>query len=1008
MLFIFSHHRAAALIRTITAIAVAGIAPGVMAATLDVAVQTDDGTSAAGREVVIDNPASGFRATAKSTSAGRARFVGVPAGQDYRVLIDLTPRLTDIDLRSNERRAVRVGLSAPVVENVIVAGQREALGVNVLDAEVRAGFSQAELQALPVEARDLTRALIRLPNVVPSTGFFPEAPPVSINGANGLYTQYLVDGLDNNENFLGGPKFPISIGAIADVSVLASSYSAQYGRTGNGVINVTTRSGSNQWQGEAFYLTRPGAALDASSPFAQRDLSGNAVRDGFRRDQIGFSLGGPIVTDRTFVFANLELTEDNKDNLLNAQELGALGTVPGENRTLLGTLKLDHTVNDKWRLAWRLNRGDLEIERQGGGLEGGVTFPSAGSVQTRESLLTAISATYDSGNLTAETSLQYSQFDWDYAQPRELASPQVTVELPSGLTGGVLGHPGFAFDNNERSWQWQQRVTWLTDRHAFKFGVDVLHSSFELAGGGNAAGNYRVRLTEAQLEAVRALGRGTALNVNDLPADVEVLNYAVELRPARFGDDQTQLGLYVEDQISLTQDLTLTAGLRWDLDSLTEAGSGSADRDNIAPRLALNYRASDTLALRAGAGIYFERIPYAILSDALQQNTTSAAFQGQLQELANLGLLPAGLDPPAVTFDGNLTVNPDCPDGFLQCPTPASVSNLRSTAVSNERRLLNPDGLDSPYTAQFSLGAQWQFADRWVAGADLLYYRGYNLLRLRDLNAPAPFTPNLANLTDANIAELRALPDNAARQVRAAQLGLIRSQADADATRPIAAVPGGARQIVVSETGGESRYRALNLTLQKEAGDSPFAMRLAYTLSSLTNNTDDINFRAANSNQFDDEWGPSVNDRRHVFAGVVNWFALTDLTVTLAAQLESGQPINLIPDATIFGTTDLNGDGASFADAYLGNSDRAPGSTRNSDRLPWSITFDLGLRYAPAVGSGQLEFSADVFNVLNRNNLSGFANSATQSNQIQVFGTPFVQRNAGAPRQFQFGLRYVF
>ncbi|MEM6640592.1 MAG: TonB-dependent receptor, partial [Pseudomonadota bacterium] len=164
----------------------------------------------------------------------------------------------------------------------------------------------------------------------------------------------------------------------------------------------------------------------------------------------------------------------------------------------------------------------------------------------------------------------------------------------------------------------------------------------------------------------------------------------------------------------------------------------------------------------------------------------------------------------------------------------------------------------------------------------------------------------------------------------------------------------------------------------------------------------------SNSNEFESEWGPSINDRRHVLSGIANWFARDDLTFTLATQIESGQPINEIPDATIFGTTDLNGDGASFADAYLGNSDRAPGVSRNSDRLPWSITFDLGVRYTPAIGPGVLEISADVFNVLNRNNLSGFANNATQSNQIQVFGSPFVQRNAGAPRQFQFGLRYLF
>ncbi|MFK7887818.1 MAG: TonB-dependent receptor [Gammaproteobacteria bacterium] len=974
------------------------------AGSIDVAVSAGDGADVAQKEVRLLNPKTGFEARKLSNSTGRARFVGIPAGTDYVVSVDNVELARGISLRSNERRAVRVKL----VESVIVTGQRESLGVNALDAEVSAGLNSVALQTLPIEARDLARALIRLPNVVPSTGFFPEAPPISINGANGLFAQYLIDGLDNNENFLGGPKFPISTGFVSDVTVLASSYSAQYGRTGNGVINVTTPSGTNEWLGEMFYLSRPGAGVDASSPFAQRDLAGNPVRDGFRRDQYGFSLGGPIKQDQTFFYANVEVTDDQKDNLLNSPELGVNETVRGENNSLLASLKVDHRINRDWQLALRLNRGDVEIERQGGGLDGGVTFPTAGSVQKRESTLAAVSATYDGAAFTSETSLSFSRFDWDYAEALDRRSPQVAVELPSGLTGAVLGHPGFSFFDQERSVQLQQRFTWLTDRHAFKFGIDAIRSDFSLEGGGNPDGNYRVRLTEAQLAAIRVQNLGAALDVGDLPTDVEILNYAVELRPARFGEDQNQLALYFEDQVSLSQDLTLTAGLRWDYDSLTEAGARSADTNNIAPRLALNFQARDNLALRAGAGVYFERLPYTVLSDALQQNTTSAAFVSQLNALAAAGILPQDLNPADVTFDGNLTVSPDCPAGFLQCPTPAAAANLRDTAVSNERRILNPNGLDSPYTVQLSAGAQWQFADRWLASADLLYYRGQRQLRLRDLNAPTPFSPNLANLTEANITALRALPDDAARRDLAQMLGLIRTQADADATRPIAAVAGGARQIVVSETAGESRYRALNLTLERDPAGGPWGLRVAYTLSKLTNNTDDINFRSANSNQFNDEWGPSINDRRHVISSILSWFPRESVSVTLASQIESGQPINLIPDATIFGTTDLNGDGASFADAYLGNSDRAPGTRRNSDRLPWTITFDLGLRYQPRLGDGRLELSADVFNLLNRNNLSGFANSATQSNQIQVFGQPFVQRNASAPRQFQFGMRYLF
>ncbi len=119
--------------------------------------------------------------------------------------------------------------------------------------------------------------------------------------------------------------------------------------------------------------------------------------------------------------------------------------------------------------------------------------------------------------------------------------------------------------------------------------------------------------------------------------------------------------------------------------------------------------------------------------------------------------------------------------------------------------------------------------------------------------------------------------------------------------------------------------------------------------------------------------------------------------------------MNLVPDARTFGTQDLNGDGASFGKNFVGNSDRYPGESRNSGRLPWSATVDLGARYALAAFFGRLEVSADVFNIFNTNNESGFANAATTSNQVQFGGgAPFVQRNAGPPRQFQFGLAYKF
>jgi hypothetical protein len=153
-----------------------------------------------------------------------------------------------------------------------------------------------------------------------------------------------------------------------------------------------------------------------------------------------------------------------------------------------------------------------------------------------------------------------------------------------------------------------------------------------------------------------------------------------------------------------------------------------------------------------------------------------------------------------------------------------------------------------------------------------------------------------------------------------------------------------------------------------------------------------------------------LNDRTHVVSAVLFARLAKGCTASLAGLFQSGQPINRIPDARLFGTTDLNGDGHSYGDAYDGNSDRWPGASRNSDRLPWSYTFDLGLQYRVGVGARGLEVRADIFNLFNHTNLSGYSNNATQSNQIQIGppGGPIVEKNAGPPRQFQFGATYRF
>jgi hypothetical protein len=175
-------------------------------------------------------------------------------------------------------------------------GQQGALESTVSDV-----IEPLELESLPLAGRDVYALLFTLPAVT-SDGGVSRGLGLSVNGQRPSSSNYLLDGVENNNYLVTGPLTPIAPEAIQEYRISESSYSAQYGRTAGFVANAITRSGTNQWHGVGYVYFR-NEILDANS--FQRNLQGlGRPRDHELRP--GFQVGGPIWRNRLYVSAAYE------------------------------------------------------------------------------------------------------------------------------------------------------------------------------------------------------------------------------------------------------------------------------------------------------------------------------------------------------------------------------------------------------------------------------------------------------------------------------------------------------------------------------------------------------------------------------------------------------------------------------------------------------------------------------------------------------------------------------
>jgi carboxypeptidase family protein/TonB-dependent receptor-like protein len=954
-------------------------------ASLSGSVQDEAGAVMPGVTLTLRSPATGTARTALTDAKGRYLFLNVdPAEYDLRA--------EHAGFKSVTRNGIVLSVGgAPVVDLVMAVGPvseevtvvREEPILEATRAELSRVVSAREIESLPNMGRNFVDFVKMSAGVAAGRenvggGPFKEAdtsvgaaaaPRLSFGGQSELYTMIQVDGADNVQTFTGLPRATPSQEAAQEFRVVTSTYLAEYGRSLAGFVNIVTKSGTNELRGSAYYFGM-NDGLNARSALSR---AGTNV---LRQHQYGVTLGGPFVKDRTFFFGNYEgqrRRESNRFSKVVTDNLAALNAVRSQFGLRPETddqqrtsdyaqflLKLDHRLSARHRLFARYNLLDSEaLNFPGGGGRASPASSAARNNQTHDQSLVGGVVSVFSSRLVNEARLQWARRTYDYRPLVNEPSLEITNLIIMGKSSSDMD--GY----REGRLQLTDSLSWVRGSHELKAGVDA--SAISDHGQWNVFFPARIvfpSLTAFFNVAPTLFAWPTLAGATVHPGFS--LSWSDALPPewqggTEFDVDHRSYGAFVQDQWKASAKLSLTYGLRYDVESYSSRYLSKTDLDNVQPRLGFAYTYRPRGVVRGGYGRFSDRIA----------NSVGQVFGGP--EFNGRGHLPnaAVLYPDVARLAGRLTQNSIAGAGARPAALtllttgklPASVQSGLDTSLSSRLR--------SPYSHQASLQISQETAGGVVASASYLF------LGARDL---------IGRSVNLNAVQTGVLPSG----------------------KPILA---GRRfpelgDFIITHNSVHSTYHGGTLQLQKRFA-AGVGFHLSYTLSRTRSNGDSV----ANVADLPEGLDPGLEEslsRQHV---------AHRFTLSLLAQMPSGVPVlrglklsSLVTLEsgryfTVYAGRDANGDGNP-------TSDRPGLLGRNTLQGPGYATVDLRLAREIAL-SGRLkgELAIDVYNLLNRTNVRdlntnyGGIDLNLPPDPLLGFGTA---RDVFNPRQLQLGLKLRF
>lgn len=695
------------------------------------------GRVVAGATVTATNTGTGASKSITTDQSGSFRIAGLAPGR-----YDITAEAANFSKALIKNAELNVGVdlnysielkAGQISEVVEVTGETPL--IQTTRSELETNISPKEVENLPLFNRTFAGLAVIAPEARPVASFDPtktRVGTIAFNGGDGRQVNVNVDGGDNKDNVVGSLLQNFSYESIQEFQVVQHKWTADQGRSVGGVVNVITKSGTNEFHGSAFFNYR-GEETRARSRFDPVE------KPYFARQEFGGSVGGPIVREKAFFFAAYEQFRERQNVAVLPSAAANLVLIPGNEFVplipqpyddKLFSTKIDWNISEKQaffgRFAYQgINSPNDQVSNPA------TTDLSGGNTATTTNYSFVGNHTYTfSPTLINQFIFHFQDFENEILPN----SAGQTLTFPGGITIGQNANTPQA--TLEKKYQFRDDITWINGDHSTKFGFNYIYTKLD---GYFYFGTQGYSITFGQTPvAISALPQGF-----NTPGLVTTIAYSDGA--ASHKQDIHQIAFYFQDDWKISPNLTLNLGLRWDanIGNLPKqdqnrtmlilkdvnhplANSLTDDQEKLQrttpswtefqPRLGFAWDpwGKGKTVIRGGYGIFY---------DQLFQNLTLFSLTQSEPEIFQTAINITGADPFLTTYVYGVTPLPVPPPNF-------NYSNLVQGSFG---RINDPDATE-PYVQKFQLGFQHEINSKMSISSDFVHTLGLHEARYLNIN----------------------------------------------------------------------------------------------------------------------------------------------------------------------------------------------------------------------------------------------------------------------------------